>query len=92
MKRDYKSTKRAEGPEINDPRVTWRYNPRLEPGIYRGYARSSKIYRDRIFKRWVCIVNFDLLEGSVLCRFCAIAGLCSQPLPESSLQEYVIGI
>jgi hypothetical protein len=44
-----------------EPEVEFRYVPRLEPGTYRAYCRSAKIYRDRVFQRWVCAVQFDVL-------------------------------
>jgi hypothetical protein len=48
-----------------EPEISWDYTPRLEPGEYRAYCRSAKVYRDGQFKRWVCAVQFDVL-GSAL--------------------------
>jgi hypothetical protein len=44
-----------------EPEVEFRYVPRLEPGTYRAYCRSARIYRDRVYQRWVCAVQFDVL-------------------------------
>lgn len=62
-------------PEANHPsvlaaqrrmeeQVSWQYVPRLTPGEYRAYCRSAKTYRDGAFKRWVCAVQFDVLDDS----------------------------
>jgi hypothetical protein len=48
-----------------NPKVSWRYCERIEPGEYPGYSRSTKIYRDGEFKRWVCAVQFDILDESL---------------------------
>jgi hypothetical protein len=47
------------------PKVSWRYCARIEPGEYPGYSRSTKIYLDGEFKRWVCTVQFDILDESL---------------------------
>ena len=40
--------------------------PRVEPGIYPAFVRSTKTYRDNSMKRWVCLVSFDLLSASLI--------------------------
>lgn len=45
-----------------EPEISWEFSPRLQPGTYRAYCRSAKVYRDRQFKRWVCAVQFDVLD------------------------------
>jgi hypothetical protein len=47
-----------------DPEVEWRHVARLEPGVYKAYCRKAKIYLDGGFKRWVCGVQFDVLNDS----------------------------
>jgi len=49
-----------------EPEIVWRYCDRLEPGEYRAYSRSAKVYRDGGFKRWVCAVQFDILSESLM--------------------------
>jgi hypothetical protein len=44
-----------------DPEVDFRYAPRFEPGIHCAYCRSARIYRDRVYQRWVAAVQFDVL-------------------------------
>ncbi|SPE18004.1 hypothetical protein SBA5_120080 [Candidatus Sulfotelmatomonas gaucii] len=48
-----------------EPEVRWTYVPRLAPGDYPAYCRSAKIYQDRVFKRWVCAAQFDLLDENL---------------------------
>jgi hypothetical protein len=48
-----------------EPDIDWDYLPKLEPGAYRAYCRAAKIYFDRIYKRWVCAVQFDVLSADL---------------------------
>lgn len=48
-----------------EPEIVWDYAARLEPGTYRAYCRAAKIYRDGQFKRWVCAVQFDILNENL---------------------------
>jgi len=48
------------------PDISWDFVPRIEPGDYPGRSRSATIYRDKQFKRWVCAVQFDILDSSLL--------------------------
>lgn len=50
-----------------EPEISWRYCDRIEPGQYRAWSRSAKVYRDSCFKRWVCAVQFDVLDDSCTC-------------------------
>ena len=45
-----------------EPEIAWNYAPRLEPGEYSAYCRSTKVYRDGNFQRWVCAVQFDVVS------------------------------
>jgi len=45
-----------------EPEIEWRFTPRMEPGLYPAYCRSTKIYRDGNFQRWVCAVQFDVVS------------------------------
>lgn len=47
-----------------EPEIQWAFTPRMEPGNYPAYCRSAQIYRDAQFKRWVCAVQFDVLDGN----------------------------
>jgi hypothetical protein len=49
----------------NEPSVEWTEYPRIEPGEYPAYCRRAHWYWDPGFKRWTCLLQFDvLLEGS----------------------------
>ena len=50
-------------PEIE---VQWSNYPRLEPGEYRAYCRTARWYRDPQFKRWACLLRFDVLSPDLL--------------------------
>ncbi len=48
----------------NEPAVQWAEYPRIVPGDYRAYCKRAKWYWEPGFKRWTCILLFDvLLEG-----------------------------
>jgi hypothetical protein len=49
-----------------EPEVSWQFVPRIEPGEYHAFSRSSAIYWDRQYKRWVCAVQFDILDGALI--------------------------
>lgn len=51
--------------EVSQPAIEWTPADRIEPGEYSAYSRSAKIYRDPQFKRWVCAVQFDVLDASL---------------------------
>jgi hypothetical protein len=68
------------------PEISWRYAPRIETGQYPAYSRSAKVYRDRQFKRWVCAVQFDVTDRSlvhVLARLTWYLNLGSRDKPHA---------
>ena len=48
----------------SEPRVGFDDYDRIEPGIYRAYCREARIYRDPFYKRWVCLLRWDVLDNS----------------------------
>jgi hypothetical protein len=54
---------RREPPQ---PEISWTFTPRIDPGEYWAYSRSAALYWDKQFKRWVCAVQFDVLDGSLI--------------------------
>jgi hypothetical protein len=60
------SLKKKSGRARKPPEISWTFTPRIDPGQYPAISRSSKVYRDRQFKRWVCAVQFDVLDGSLI--------------------------
>jgi hypothetical protein len=70
-----------------EPDVTWRFVPRIDPGLYRAYCRSAKIYRDRAFQRWICVLQFDVLglDGTTcLARLTWFMNLGNKDKPDAS--------
>jgi hypothetical protein len=47
------------------PEISWTFRARIDPGEYPAYCRSATVYRDGQFKRWVCAVQFDVLDASL---------------------------
>jgi hypothetical protein len=43
--------------------ISWSDYPHVEPGEYRAYCRVAKTYFDVRFKRWTCLLRFDLLSN-----------------------------
>ena len=52
--------------ERREPEISWTHAVRIEPGQYRAYSRTAAAYFDHQFKRWVCAVQFDILDDSLL--------------------------
>jgi hypothetical protein len=50
----------------SEPAIQWREYDRIEPGIYPAYCRWAKLYRDPGFKRWVCLLRFDVLSDDLM--------------------------
>jgi hypothetical protein len=46
--------------------ISFTYVPRIEAGEYPAYSREAKLYRDRQYRRWVCAVQFDILDSSLI--------------------------
>jgi len=40
---------------------------RVEPGEYDAYVRVAEHYRDPVYKRWTCILKFDLFDDNLTC-------------------------
>lgn len=46
--------------------ISFKYVPRIPAGEYPAYCREAKIYRDRQFRRWVFVAQFDILDSSLI--------------------------
>jgi hypothetical protein len=46
------------------PEIEWSFRERLGPGEYHAISRHASFYRDRQFQRWVCAVQFDVLDAA----------------------------
>ena len=49
----------------SQPEILVHYHDHIEPGQYRAYCRSAQIYRDGPYARWVCALQFDVLDDSL---------------------------
>ena len=60
--------KKRVGPSLvrrAEPEIAWHYCDHIGPGDYPAFSRSAKVYRDGQFQRWVCAVQFDILDASL---------------------------
>jgi len=48
-----------------EPEIDWSDYLRFEPSTYRAYCRRAKPYYDRRFKRWTCLLLFDVVDASL---------------------------
>src|SRR5438445_4097916 len=62
MSTDQTKRKRPPHQRRPEPEIAWHHSDRIEPGSYYAFSRSARVYRDRQFKRWVCDVQFDILD------------------------------
>jgi len=46
--------------------IEWRDYARIEPGIYPAYCLWAKHYRDPGFKRWTCLLRFEVLADDLV--------------------------
>jgi hypothetical protein len=49
-----------------EPEIQWRDYDRIEPGIYPAFCRWAKHYRDPGFKRWTCLLRFDVFSDDLM--------------------------
>lgn len=61
--------KHVQGPALvpeREPEIEWQRYDRIQPGVYPAYCRWAKHYRDPGFKRWTCLLRFDVLSDDLL--------------------------
>jgi len=80
-------------PEREEPEIRFRHQDRMEPGEYPAYCRSSQIYPDGPYARWVCVLQFDILDDwwiNLLARLTCFLNLGSgeQPRANSRRSKY----
>ena len=46
--------------------IEWKGYPRIAPGEYRAYCKLGKQYRDPGFRRWTCMLRWDVLTDDLL--------------------------
>ena len=60
---------RQLGPELvrrAEPEIEWTEYPVIAPGEYPAYCRWAKRYRDPAFRRWTCLLRWDVLADDLL--------------------------
>lgn len=51
--------------DTHEPVGAWKEYARIQPGIYPAYCRWGKWYRDPGFKRWTCLLRFDIFTAGL---------------------------
>lgn len=51
---------------LQDDSIRWAAYPRIAPGVYLAYCSWAKRYRDPGFKRWTCLLRWDVYAGDNL--------------------------
>lgn len=48
------------------PNIKWRHYDRIEPGVYTAYCRLARTYRDPGYRRWTCLLVFDVFAAGLM--------------------------
>jgi hypothetical protein len=49
-----------------EPEIQWPAYDRIRPAVYSAYCRWAKTYRDPGFKRWTCLLRFDVFSDDLM--------------------------
>lgn len=49
-----------------EPEIRWRTYSRITPGEYYAYCGWAKHYRDPAFRRWTCLIRWDVCTDDLL--------------------------
>lgn len=49
-----------------EPPIEWKEYPRIVPGEYPAYCRFAKKYWDPAYRRWTCLLRWDVLNNDLL--------------------------
>jgi hypothetical protein len=63
------SARRKDGPELardREPEITHDAYDRIAPGEYLVYCRAARVYRDPQFKRWTCLLRWDVFDEAAV--------------------------
>ncbi len=66
---------RQLGPELvrrAEPEIEWREYPRIEPGTYLAYCRFAKHYQDPGYRRWICLLRWNVLADDALTHIATV--------------------
>jgi hypothetical protein len=70
-----------------EPEVTFHHAPRIEPGLYPAYCRSGDVYFDKVYRRHLAAIQFDVLSENgdeVLGRLTWFLNLGKKDKPNAS--------
>ena len=48
------------------PEIGWQHYARIEPALYFAYCCWAGYYRDPAFRRWTCLLRFNILSDDLL--------------------------
>ena len=57
---------RRKGKSNQEDAIDWKAYPRIRPGEYPAYCYWAKRYRDPGFKRWTCLLRWQVLSDDLL--------------------------
>jgi hypothetical protein len=66
MKLPPKLPKRPARKRQAEPEIEWREYPLIQSREYPAYCKSAQRYRDPQFKRWTCLLRWDVLTDDLL--------------------------
>ena len=55
-----------KGPRTRPDAIDWTEYPRIPPGEYAAYCAWTGKYYDPAFKRWTCLLRFDVLRENLI--------------------------
>lgn len=56
---------RNSDPQLASDAIEWREYPHIPPGEYAAYCAWAKRYLDPGFRRWVCLLRFDIFRSDL---------------------------
>lgn len=57
---------------IDKPGIEYRHYERIAPGVYRAHSATARVYFDKIYKRWLCLILWDVLSEDLQHRIARI--------------------
>jgi len=59
------AVKPRRGPALvlaQDCEISFDFRDHMPPGKYKGFCRKTSVHRDKQYKRWLCLLQFDVLD------------------------------
>jgi len=60
------TTPRKRFDSNSEVQIEWSNYDRIAPGVYSAYCRFAKHYRDPGFRRWACLLRFEVFSDDLL--------------------------